>query len=158
MKTLDALEPLIAEHIDSMGFEFVGMEFLPEGKGFTLRIYADNQGGISLDQCAQVSKELAMVLDAEDAIQNRYNLEVSSPGLNRPLFKLADYQQFLDHKITVRLFKPLDDRRKIQGKLTAVTEASITINAEQQQVIEIPFADIKSARLVPDISFNKQSK
>src|SRR5579863_8284817 len=79
--------------INSMGFEFVGCELSQQGRDALLRIYIDSPQGVTIDNCTQVSRQVGAMLDVEDAIQGRYTLEVSSPGLNRPLFSLADYQK-----------------------------------------------------------------
>jgi ribosome maturation factor RimP len=133
-----------------MGYEVVGVELAGSGtRGRLLRVYIDREDGITVDDCAAVSHQLSGVLDVEDPIREHYTLEVSSPGLDRPLFTAAHFERFTGHPVKVRLARLVDKRRKLKGVLQGVRGEAVLIELEGQ-VLEIPLADIESARLVPE--------
>ena len=102
------LAPLFEPVIESMGYELVGVEYQLNGSYGTLRVYIDREQGVSLDDCAEISRQVSAILDVEDPIQQAYDLEISSPGLDRPLFKLADYERFSGQTVKVKLLSGLD--------------------------------------------------
>ncbi|EQA04059.1 hypothetical protein HPSMNH_0186, partial [Glaesserella parasuis MN-H] len=102
MATLEQkLQELVADPIDAMGFELVGVECQRAGRFSTVRLYIDKEGGVTIDDCSDVSRQVSAIFDVEDPIADKYNLEVSSPGLDRPLFTLAHYQRFVGREIVV---------------------------------------------------------
>lgn len=132
--------------------ELVDVMFVHEHGQWVLRFYLDKPGGITLDDCATISDHLGRNLDAADIIRQSYTLEVSSPGINRPLKKEADYQRFLGQKVDVRLYAPLNGRRHISGTIEAVNGGSVVIAEPQsQQSFTVPIADVAKAQLDPDI-------
>ncbi|WP_305908450.1 ribosome maturation factor RimP [Methylomarinum sp. Ch1-1] len=145
---------LIEPVVEGLGYECVGIEYNPHPQHGLLRVYIDSANGIQLEDCTQVSHQLSGVLDVEDPIQGNYQLEVSSPGADRPFFKLSQFQQFLGSTITVNLFKPINKRRKITGLIKKV-EGDVVVLQEGDQTYEIPFNAMSKARLVPEFLLNK---
>lgn len=144
-KLLNLIEPVVS----GLGYELVGVEHLPQGHHSLLRIYIDNpEGGVTVSDCEKVSRQVSTVFDVEDPISGRYSLEVSSPGLDRPLFQLADFERFAGREIKVQLAVPVDGRRKMSGKLVGVADGLITLEFEGETK-RFPFEDVEKARLVP---------
>ena len=145
------LETLLSPVVISLGYEFVGMEYLPQGKHSLLRIYIDKPGGITVDDCGTVSHQVSGVLEVEDPISGHYVLEVSSPGLDRPLFKFEDFERFSGHNVQIRLQIPLDGRRNYKGLLEGVqTEGQLVDVAIDDEVISLPWDKIEKARLIAE--------
>src|SRR5690606_38077927 len=111
--------------VESLGYEFVGCELLRQKRSSLLRIYIDTPQGITLTDCTQVSRQVSAMLDVEDPIQGGYTLEVSSPGLNRPLFELAHYEKQLGQRVKVRLRVPFENKRNFIGTLQKVENSKI---------------------------------
>ncbi len=147
---VDLIEPIV----DGLGYECVGIEYNPHPKNGLLRIYIDSEKGILLEDCTKVSHQLSGMLDVEDPIVENYQLEVSSPGAERPFFKLSQFEQFVGSTVTINVFKPIDKRRKIVGVIERI-EGNTVMLKENNQVIEIPFQAMSKARLVPDYSIKK---
>ncbi len=126
-KVADKIEALINPVIVDMGYELVGIEYVASGKHSILRIYIDSDNGIGVDDCEAVSRQISAILDVEDPITGQYNLEVSSPGIERPLFHIGHYQRFLGHDIKLRLVRPIDGQRKFNGAIGSVSEANNSI-------------------------------
>src|SRR5438552_820163 len=145
-KLIQLAEPVVA----GQGYELVDLEFKnePQAAGWVLRLYIDKAGGVSLDDCASVSRELSAVLDVADAIQIPYSLEVSSPGLNRPLRKPADFARFVGKKAKIRTRHPVgESRRNFSGTLVGVDGGKVKIDVGDQ-VCEVPVDDVEKANLV----------
>jgi ribosome maturation factor RimP len=133
-----------------MGYEVVGVELAGSGeRGRVLRVYIDQEEGITLDDCAAVSHQLSGVLDVEDPIREHYRLEVSSPGLDRPLFTPAQFERFAGHEVRIRLARLIDRRRKLSGVLRGLRGDAVLVEVEGTE-LAIPLVDIESARLVPE--------
>jgi ribosome maturation factor RimP len=133
-----------------MGYELVGVEYFQRGSGgAVLRVYIDHEKGITLDDCSAVSHQLSGVLDVEDPIPGHYDLEVSSPGLDRPLFTTEHYERFRGRAVRLKLVAKLDGRRKLEGRLAGVRSDAVLLHVEGED-LEIPLAMIASARLVPE--------
>jgi ribosome maturation factor RimP len=143
------LTDMLSAPVEAIGFELVGIEFIRAGKHSTLRVYIDSENGIDVDDCAEVSHQVSAVLDVEDPISNEYNLEVSSPGMDRPLFKAAHYQSVVGEEITVKLNIPQDGRRNFKGLLTQSTETHVHVEVDGQTFI-LPISNISKANLVPN--------
>jgi len=143
------LEDLLSPVVDSLGYEFVGLEYLPQGKHSLLRIYIDKPDGITVDDCGTVSHQVSGVLEVEDPISGHYVLEVSSPGLDRPLFKFEDFERFSGNNVQIRLQIPLDGRRNFKGLLQGVQAADQLVElAIDDEIISLPWGRIEKARLV----------
>lgn len=145
-KESDRLTQLIEPVVAGLGYELVGIEF--DSRARILRVYIDHQSGILLDDCSRVSYQLSGVLDVEDPIPGRYQLEISSPGLDRPLSKRADFERFLGSKVRLHLRPPIENRRRINGELAGINGDHVLIDADDGR-LQIPFDAIEKARLVP---------
>ncbi len=143
------LVELIEPIVDGLGYECVGIEYNPHPKHGLLRIYIDKEEGVLLEDCSKVSHHLSGVLDVEDPIQGNYQLEVSSPGMDRPLFKIDQFNRYIGSQVKVTLFRPVDKRRKIIGMILGVEENIIRIQ-EGGQVFNVPFQAMSKARLAPE--------
>jgi ribosome maturation factor RimP len=138
--------------LESMGLELVDIEYGRVGRDALLRLFIDKEGGIMLDDCAEFSRELSLILDVEDTIACNYTLEVSSPGLDRPLKKQADYDRFNGHLIKVRTYQPfLDDsgnkRKTFVGKLEGLIDGVVKMKLTEGQTASIPLEKVAKANL-----------
>ncbi len=140
-------EPVIC----SMGYELVGIEFIDRGQQGILRVYIDREAGVDIEDCASISHQLSAILDVEEPIQQAYDLEISSPGVDRPLFKREDYERFSGRKVKIKLAVALDGRRNFKGKLQGVSESRNVSIVIDDEVFEIPLSDIAKANLIGDI-------
>ena len=139
-------EPVVAAE----GRELVDLEFVREREGWVLRLFIDKPGGgVGLDDCTQVSRAVETLLDVEDVVPHEYNLEVSSPGLNRPLKKPEHFKRAEGQKVKVKTFGPIGEppRKNFSGKLTGVAEDSVVVEVEGAGAFRIPFKDIAKANL-----------
>ncbi len=134
--------------IVAMGYEFVGVEYVGEAGRNTLRVYIDTANGVNLEDCESVSHQLSGLLDVEDPIGGAYDLEVSSPGMDRPLFKVEDYQRFAGERVKIRLAIPLDGRRNFTGQLLGIDADLVRVEVDGQ-IFELIYEQIERARLVP---------
>ncbi len=141
----EMLQPLV----EDLGYEFVGIEYNSNPKHSVLRIYIDAENGVGIKDCEIVSRETAALMDVKDPIKSRYNLEVSSPGLDRPLFTLAHFTEFKGQEVKINLFAPQDGRRKFQGSILVVGENTVSVEQDGTEVA-LDFSNIAKARLVPD--------
>jgi ribosome maturation factor RimP len=148
---------LIEQTITGLGYEFVGAEMVSQRNTKLLRIYIDGIDGVVIDDCVIVSNQLSGVLDVEDPIKGQYQLEVSSPGMERPLFRIEDYQRFQGHKALLELYEALDGRRNVKGVLEGVQGNSVLINtALDNEQIELPFSSIRKARLIAEYDMSRK--
>ena len=150
-KDISVLQTLLEPTVTALGYELLGCVYLPQGRRGLLRIYIDSAQGIQITDCEKVSRQVSAVLDVEDPITGAYTLEVSSPGLNRPLFKLAHFEKFIGSMVNIRLHIPLNNRKQFRGILQAV-EGEIVIVKIDDQEFKLPFASIAKANLLVDIS------
>jgi len=144
-KLTELLQPLV----EDLGYEFVGLEHSSNPKNAVLRIYIDGEDGVDLDDCSRVSSEVAALLDVEDPIPGHYKLEISSPGVDRPLFTPDQFRQFAGQQARLKLFAPQDGRRKVTGTILGADEGQVTVAAEDEELV-IDFNNIAKANLVPD--------
>jgi ribosome maturation factor RimP len=144
-KLTELLQPLVEE----LGYEFVGLEQKSQPKNPVIVVYIDTPDGISVEDCERVSREVAALLDVEDPISGNYNLEVSSPGLDRPLFQVEHYARFTGHEVSITLFAPQDGRRKFKGVILGVQDGQVRIDQDGVEVA-LDISGIARARLVPD--------
>lgn len=133
-RTEELVMPLITKH----QFELVDVEFVKEGSNRYLRLYIDKEGGITVNDCEAISRPLSDMLDVEDYIEESYILEVSSPGLGRPLKKDKDFKRHLGDEVEIRLFRPVDRKKEWEGILTAYDDHTVTIETEdgEEKVFE----------------------
>jgi ribosome maturation factor RimP len=149
MAVADTIKDLMEPSINDLGFELWGVEFISSGKYSTLRIYIDSEQGIDAKNCETVSHQVSSILDVEDPITTAYNLEISSPGVDRPLFTLEHFHRFLGSEISLRLFRPIDGKRKLSGTIKEVKDNSESIILDMNiSELEIEFSLIDKANLV----------
>ncbi|WP_111658113.1 ribosome maturation factor RimP [Isoalcanivorax indicus] len=146
----EQLHSLLAPTVEGMGYEFWGLEYI-QGRGAVLRLYidTDREQGITVDDCAAVSHQVSGVLDVEDPISGEYTLEVSSPGMERPLFTLEQWQRYIGERAQVRLLAPVKNRRKLTAEITAVSGDTLSLTVDGE-VLDVPFAQVDRANIVPD--------
>ncbi|MBK1641001.1 ribosome maturation factor RimP [Chromatium okenii] len=150
MLAADSSLTLLAQRVvEPLGFELVGVELFQHGAGATLRVYIDHAQGITLDDCSAVSHQLSGVLDVEDPLPGHYDLEISSPGLDRPLVFPAHFVRFIDHRVRIRLTEKLEGRRKFDGLLRGYASGIVTLEADDR-LWALPLAQIDTARVVAD--------
>ncbi|EMP94056.1 ribosome maturation factor rimP [Vibrio paracholerae 87395] len=130
------------------GYELVGLEFVRAGQHSTLRIFIDHENGITVEDCAEVSRQVSAVLDVEDPISVVYNLEVSSPGLERPLFKAAHYEQFIGHEVSIVLKMAVGNRRKWKGIIQSIDGETVVVMVDGQEE-HFALSNISKANLIP---------
>ncbi|MEB5706282.1 ribosome maturation factor RimP [Pantoea anthophila] len=148
MSTLEQkLTELVSAPVEALGYELVGIEFV-RSRTSILRIYIDSEDGINVDDCADVSHQVSAVMDVEDPITVPYNLEVSSPGLDRPLFTAEHYTRFMGEEVTLMLRMAVQNRRKWQGIIKSVDGEMITVHVEGNDVV-FALSNIQKANLVP---------
>jgi ribosome maturation factor RimP len=140
---IELLEPVI----ESMGFDLWGLEFHSNGKNQMLRIYIDSENGIGIDDCSGVSRQCAAILDVEDPIQSEYQLEVSSPGIDRPLYKLDQFARYIGHKVKLQLRFPYEGQRKYTGTLTGVENEDLVLAVADHEYL-FPVDGIEKASLI----------
>ena len=126
-KIVDKVFSIINPIIINMGYELLGIEYVASGKHSVLRIYIDCDEGVRVSDCETVSRQVSAIMDVEDPINGQYNLEVSSPGIERPLFIIAHYQRFLGYDVCLRTYRPIDGRRNFTGSIGSVRETAKTI-------------------------------
>ena len=141
----DLLEPVVT----GMGYELVEIEYNPSTRHGVLRLYIDHEDGIQLDDCTDVSNQVSALLDVEDPIPGHYNLEVSSPGMDRPLRGIKDYERFTGEVVNIKTGMAIDGRRNFKGRLCGVEGDEINIECDGQRFY-LPLASIEKARLVPE--------
>lgn len=141
------IEEIVAPVIFDIGFELVDVQYVKEGGNWYLRIFIDKPGGIGLADCQLVSERIDPLLDEKDPIPQSYLLEVSSPGLDRPLKKMADFERFTGEGIKLTTFVPVEGKRKFTGKLVHASNYSVTLESEGLNVV-IPMDSVASARLI----------
>ena len=144
----EKLTEMLTPPVEALGFELLGIEFVRAGKHSTLRVYIDSPNGITVDNCADVSHQIGAVLDVEDPIGTEYNLEISSPGLDRPLFKEQHYQAVIGQTVSVRLRMPLDNRRNFKGEVVSVENGTLLISVDGEE-FELVIGNIEKGNLVP---------
>jgi ribosome maturation factor RimP len=148
------LEPVIAD----LGYELLLLEFSPNKSSAMLRLFIDSADGINLDDCAKVSREVAATLDVEDPIKQSYQLEVSSPGMDRPLVKPEHFQRFRGELVRIETLAPMaGNRRRFRGTLLEATEHDVTVQMPDGAVT-LAFAEIERARLVPNFEKSSSDK
>ncbi|ORU91774.1 MAG: ribosome maturation factor RimP [Cycloclasticus sp. symbiont of Poecilosclerida sp. N] len=139
---------LIEPAVTGLGYEFVGAELVGQGKASVLAVYIDSVNGILVGDCSKVSHQISGIMDVEDPISSQYRLEVSSPGLERPLFKLEHFERFKGSVVKLELRQStLEGQRRFTGEILEAKGETVCIHVDEEE-IEIPFSCIKKARLV----------
>jgi ribosome maturation factor RimP len=152
---------LLAPTVEALGLELIGVEYLPAPGSALLRLYIDlpqaeasSDRMVGIEDCESVSREVSAQLDVEDPISSNYTLEVSSPGIDRPLFTAAQFARFVGEEVKVTLRLPQDGRRRLQGRIAGVEGETIRIEIDgvggQKIMIDVAMGNVEKARLVPD--------
>lgn len=145
---VDNLEAKLEPAVAGLGYDLLCIELQGTGKDAVLRLFIDSPRGIGVEDCANVSREVSALLDVDDPIDSAYRLEVSSPGLARPLVKSQHFNDYLGQDAKLKLRVPFDGRRNFRGKLLACDDDVVAVEVDGQR-FDLPFADIERARLVP---------
>jgi ribosome maturation factor RimP len=143
LRVENILEPLL----DAEGLSLVDIEYTREQGGWILKVFIDKEGGVTLDDCARVSREFGQLLDVEDIIPTSYRLEVSSPGLDRPLKKEEDFVKYSGRRVRIKTTEPVSGRRNFKGALIGCTDGQITVKVEGSDVFTIPLSSVLKANL-----------
>ncbi|CAM3603574.1 MULTISPECIES: ribosome maturation factor RimP [Halomonas] len=143
-----ALHALIEPVVAAMGFELWGIDHLSQGKNSRLVIYIESENGVSVENCADISRQVSAVMDVEDPIAGEYRLEVSSPGMARPLYSLDQFTRFQGHHVALKLRTAFDGRRKYQGLLVGVEGDEVLLQLDSEEYC-FPIESIDSAHIVP---------
>ena len=143
-------EELITPILDRRNFELVDVEYVKEGSTWYLRVYIDKEGGITVDDCEVISRVLSDWLDKEDFIEDSYILEVSSPGLGRPLKKDKDFERSLGEQVEIRLYKARNKQKEFEGALKSYDKDTVTIETEDGSQETFERGDIALIRLALD--------
>ncbi|AYF90058.1 ribosome maturation factor RimP [Pseudomonas sp. JS3066] len=145
---LEQLQALLAPVVEALGYQCWGIEFLSQGRHSLLRIYIDHENGILVEDCEKVSRQISGVLDVEDPISNEYTLEVSSPGMDRPLFTLEQFAAHAGELVKIKLRSPFEGRRNFQGLLRGVEEQDVVVLIEDREFL-LPIELIDKANIIP---------
>lgn len=153
------IKNIIETSVNSLGYELVGCVYIKQQRRSLLRIFIDKPEGITLDDCERVSRQVSAVLDVEDPIIGAYSLEVSSPGLDRPLFTAEHFRRFIGARAHIKLDIPFtDNRRNFTGYLQGITESDKVIITVDNEEVVLPLANIAKAHLLPDIPTKARGK
>lgn len=138
---------LIDATIQALGLDLWGVELLQQGKYSLLRIYIEREEGVTIEDCEKVSRQVSALMDVEDPIAGEYTLEVSSPGMDRPLFSIEHYSQYVGSEVDLKLRRPLDGRRKFKGQIIKVSGDIVGLLVEGSEY-DLEFSDIEKASIV----------
>lgn len=145
---IEELEKLLTPAAQEQGCELWGVEFLQQGRKPLLRLFIDSADGVTVEHCERVSRLASALLDVEDLVPGAYTLEVSSPGMDRPLFHLAQYHQFIGQPAAIRLKMPYQGRRNFKGWLMAVEDNEVVLRVDDKEYL-LPIESIDKANLIP---------
>ena len=145
---LEQLQAMLAPVVESLGYQCWGIEFISQGRHSLLRVYIDHANGILIEDCETVSRQVSAVLDVEDPISSEYTLEVSSPGMDRPLFTLEQFAAHAGEQVKIKLRSPFDGRRNFQGLLRGVEEQDVVVLVDDHELL-LPIDLIDKANIIP---------
>jgi len=145
---LEQLQALLAPVVEALGYVCWGVEYISQGRHSLLRVYIDHPNGILVEDCEAVSRQVSGVLDVEDPITNEYTLEVSSPGMDRPLFTLEQFAAHVGEQVKVKLRSPFEGRRNFQGLLRGVEDQDVVVQVDEHEYL-LPIEMIDKANVVP---------
>jgi len=152
-KVTEAVSRLAKPVAQEEGLELVDVTFTKEGNRFFLRVFIDKPGGIGIDDCERLSNKLTTILDAHDPISQSYYLEVSSPGLDRPLKRDTDFERFQGRQVTIHTFAPVEGQRRLTGILLGLIDDEVQLDLGKDEIMSIPRNNISRARLVPEVNW-----
>lgn len=150
MRAVDKVTPAIEDKLAKLGLELYELKYFRAGKRSVLRVFIDKPGGVTIDDCENASNELSMVLDVEGFSNRSYTLEVSSPGLDRPLTEERDFRRACGHDVALRLLEPLDGKRRVTGKLMECENEVLRLK-KGDEIIPVPLSNVQTGRV--EISF-----
>ncbi len=156
-KLENSIEELLLPVVESMGFELVDVRLISGPGRRILQILADRQGGITLDECVRLSRELSPHLEVADVIPGAYNLEVSSPGIRRPLKKHADFSRFVNQPVVVATSAAVDGRKRFKGENLGLDEDGRIQIKTDEGIVALDWENVDKARLDPEIPFGPKS-
>ena len=146
---LEQLQDILTPVIEALGYQCWGIEYIAQGRHSLLRVYIDHDNGIFIDDCETVSRQLSAVLDVEDPISAEYTLEVSSPGMDRPLFTLEQFAAFVGEQVKIRLRSPVEERRNFQGLIRSVEDQDVVVQVDEYEYL-LPIDLIEKANILPN--------
>jgi ribosome maturation factor RimP len=144
------LDDIIEPAVTALGFELVGTQPMSEGQRQVIRVFVDGPNGVTIEDCAKISRQVGAVMDVEEPIKGNFRLEVSSPGIQRPLFKLPHYVKYVGQRVKVRLHRPVNNQRNYVAVLMGVDGSEISLETDNG-VVKVNFEDIQKGRLVIDV-------
>ena len=144
------LNALIGPAVEGLGYEFVGLQFMRQRRQSLLRVYIDSNAGVTLGDCARVSDQLSGLLDVEDPINGAYSLEVSSPGLDRPLFSEQHFERYRGARVRVKMSVPIGGQRNFSGTLDGCRDGAVILLRDGREHA-LPIEDVSIARLIPEV-------
>ena len=144
------MQIMLEPTVEALGFELWGIEHISQGRHSVLRVYIDSENGIGVEDCAAVSQQVSAILDVEDPITGEYTLEVSSPGMDRLLFKLEQFTGYTGEQIELRLRTPFEGRRKFRGVLKGIEGEDVVVQVDDHEYL-LPYSAIDKARVEPRI-------
>lgn len=151
-RSQDKFTKLLAPAVEGLGYELVGIEHLPMGKHSVLRIYIDSPNGITVKDCSDVSHQVSGVLEVEEPIKGQFTLEVSSPGIDRPLFTLEQFKQFVGSNVKLKLYHSIEGQRKISGLIESVEGEDIkVVDTDSNNTFELQIDDIDKANIISEL-------
>ncbi|VAW95421.1 Bacterial ribosome SSU maturation protein RimP [hydrothermal vent metagenome] len=151
MRVPVGMTELLEPAIESLGYELLGIEYHSQGKHSILRLFIDSPNGINADDCGSVSHQVSGILDVEELLKGSYNLEVSSPGTDRPLFKLKHYEQLIGRNIKVKLREAVGEQKKFKGEITHIDGQKIFIFCEDiKSEVGFEVTEVDKANLIPE--------
>ncbi len=145
---LEQLQAMLAPVVEALGYQCWGVEFISQGKHSLLRVYIDSADGILVEDCEKVSRQISGVLDVEDPIASEYTLEVSSPGMDRPLFTLEQFAAHAGEQVKIKLRSPFEGRRNFQGILRGTEEQDIVVLVDDHEYL-LPIDSVDKANIIP---------
>ena len=151
MRNNSAIEALIRPTVEALGYELWACLYLTQGQHSVLRIYIDSTQGITLADCERVSRQISAIFDVENPLMGRYNLEVSSPGLDRPLITEKQFQRFVGHHVSISTHTPIDNRRKFKGLLLSVGEVGVVLSQDGKELV-LTWDNIMRANVLPKMN------
>ncbi|EIT85116.1 ribosome maturation protein RimP [Fictibacillus macauensis ZFHKF-1] len=149
-KVTEAVEKLVLPIVEDLQLDLVDIEFVKEGKNWFLRVFIDSETGVDIEDCGTVSERLSEQLDASDPIEQAYFLEVSSPGVERPLKKPEDVTKAVGKNVHMKMYEPIHGAKEFEGILVAFDGETVTLNMKvktRQTTVELPYNKVASARL-----------
>ncbi len=144
----DQLKELLEPVVESMGCQLWGLEYFSQGRHSTVRLYIDGPDGVTLEDCERVSRQVSSVMDVEDPVTGEYSLEVSSPGMDRPLYTLEHFTAYIGEQVSIKLRSAFDGRRKFTGLLSSVEDEDVVVVVDGNEYL-LPIESIEKANVIP---------